>query len=190
MNDTDIIDLYFKRDESAIIATKDKYHHKLSGLAFKITRNKEDCEECINDTYLKAWNTIPPHKPKFFFAYISKICRFICFGKLDYNNAKKRQGETIALTDELLECIPSYLSDISIESQFLKEILENFLDDLSKENRLLFMRRYWFFESISEIAIRYNISESKVKTSLFRTRNKLKIQLEKEGINLWNQKKY
>ena len=146
--------------------------------------NKEECEECINDTYLKAWNTIPPQKPKFLFAYLAKTCRFICFGKFDYNNAKKRKGETISLTDELLECIPNSLNESSIESNILKEVLENFLDGLSKEKRLIFMRRYWFFESIEEIANRFNISEGKVKTSLYRTRTKLKLYLEKEGISV------
>ncbi len=184
MNDIDIIELYFKRDENAITQTKSKYQHKLSGLAFKIVQNSEDCEECVSYTYLKAWDTIPPQKPSFLFAYLAKICRFICFGRFDYNNAKKRSGETIALTDELLECIPSDLSQINIESQMLKEVLENFLDALSEEKRLIFMRRYWFFESVTEIAKRFNISESKVKTSLFRTRAKLKLHLEKEGINV------
>ena len=184
MNDTDIIELYFKRDENAIIQTKNKYQHKLNGLAFKIVRNSEDCEECVSDTYLKAWDTIPPQKPSFLFAYLAKICRFICFGRIDYNNAKKRSGETIALTDELLECIPSDLSEISTQSQMLKEVLENFLDSLSEEKRLIFMRRYWFFDSVTEIAKRFNISESKVKTSLFRTRAKLKLHLEKEGIKV------
>ena len=88
------------------------------------------------------------------------------------------------MTNELLECIPNSLNESSIESHILKEVLENFLDGLSKEKRLIFMRRYWFFESIVEIANRFNISEGKVKTSLYRTRTKLKLYLEKEGISV------
>lgn len=184
MNDNEIIALYFDRDENAIKHTKMKYGSKLSGLSFKILKSSEDSEECVSDTYLKAWNAIPPQKPSFLFAYLAKICRFICFGKLDYDKAQKRNAQMIALSDELLECIPSSLTENILSEQALKDILESFLKGLSEEKRLIFMRRYWFSDGISEIATRFNISESKVKTTLFRTREKLKIHLNKEGINI------
>ncbi len=184
MNDNEIINLYFQRDENAITETKKKYDTKMKGLSFKILKNNEDMEECVSDTYLKAWITIPPQKPIYFYAYLAKICRFLCFGKLDYNNAQKRNAEIITLSDELLECIPSNLSESQIDEQILKNILECFLESLSQEKRLIFMRRYWFSDSISEISKRYHISESKVKTSLYRTRSELKIYLQKEGITI------
>lgn len=184
MSDDEIIALYFSRDENAIKQTKTKYGGKLSGLSFKILKNSEDSEECVSDTYLKAWNTIPPQKPIFLFAYLAKICRFICFGKLDYGKAQKRNAQVVTLSDELLDCIPSSLTETLLSEQALKDILESFLRGLSEEKRLIFMRRYWFADSISEISTRLNISESKVKTTLLRTREKLKIHLNKEGINI------
>lgn len=184
MNDNEIISLYFSRDEDAIRQTKMKYESKLSGLSFKILKNSEDSEECVSDTYWKAWDTIPPQKPVFFFAYLAKICRSLCFGKLDYDKAKKRKAEVVTLSDELLECIPSDLSDGILSEQESKDILDRFLNSLSEEKRIIFMRRYWFSDSISSIATRLHISESKVKTTLLRVREKLKDHLEKEGVSL------
>lgn len=184
MNDSEIILLFLNRDENAIKQTKLKYGDKLSGLSFKILHNSEDSEECVSDTYLKVWNTIPPQMPDFFFAYIAKICRFICFGKLDYEKAKKRNAQALALSDELIECVPSRLADSILSEQVIRDTLNKFVKSLSGEKRLIFMRRYWFSDSISEISQRYHVSESKVKTTLFRTREQLKIDLMKEGINV------
>ncbi|MEG0914082.1 MAG: RNA polymerase sigma factor [Oscillospiraceae bacterium] len=184
MNDNEIIALYFGRDENAINQTAIKYGSKLSGLSYKILKSSEDSEECVNDTYLKAWNTMPPQKPAFLFAYLAKICRFLCFGRIDYYKAQKRKAQFVALSDELLQCIPSNLTETIPSEQALKGALESFLKGLSEEKRLIFMRRYWFFDSISEIATSLHISESKVKSTLFRTREKLKNYLKKEGVNI------
>lgn len=184
MQDSEIIALYFGRNENAIEETKAKYGCALNGLAFKILKNNEDSEECVNDTYLKAWETIPPQKPAHFFAYLAKICRFICFGRLDYNKAQKRNAEVVTLSEELLACIPSGLSEVSIDEELLKELLERFLKSLPKEKRLIFMLRYWFAESVEEIAERFSISQSKVKTTLFRLRGQLKTHLNNEGVNI------
>lgn len=182
MDDNNIIKLYFARDENAIQETIYVYGKKLDSLSFGIMKNFEDAKECVNDTYLKTWNSIPPQKPTYFFAYIAKICRYLCFDRLDYQNAKKRKFDVITLSDELISCIPDKLASAQFEQQVIGDILTSFLKALSKENRLIFMRRYWFSDSIFEISKRYHMTESKVKTSLHRTRNKLKAYLESEEI--------
>lgn len=184
MDDDKIIELYFARDETAIKETTQAYGKKLDHLSFSILKNTEDAKECVNDTYLKAWNAIPPQSPTYFYAFLAKICRHLCFGKLDYRNAKKRSFEVVALSDELANCIPDKLSETEFEDKVIGVILTRFLNTLSEDSRLIFLRRYWFCDSISELAKRYQISESKAKTSLHRTRKKLKAYFEKEGIFL------
>ncbi len=183
MQDLAIIDLYFSRDELAISLTDAAYGSKLRSFSYGILKNTQDSEESVNDTYLKAWDTIPPQRPTYFYAYLSKICRFICFGKLDYKNAKKRSGELVTLSDELLNCITTNL-DTDLDEKHLTEVLQKFLDTLKKEQRVIFLRRYWYCQSIEEIAKITKFSQSKVKTSLFRSREKLKKQLESEGIHV------
>ncbi|MDO5521870.1 MAG: sigma-70 family RNA polymerase sigma factor [bacterium] len=184
MEDHRIMELYFARDEDAITETAYTYGNKLDNLSLRILKNSEDAKECVNDTYLKAWNSIPPQKPNYFYAYLAKICRFICFGKLDYKNAKKRNFDVVTLSEELTSCIPDQFSTIDAEQQAIGEVLSSFLRTLSEEHRLIFMRRYWYSETISEIAKRYHLTESKVKTSLHRSRNKLRNYLEREGIRV------
>lgn len=181
LDDQEIITLYVQRDETAIWETKKKYGSKLTGLSYKILGNSEDSEECVSDTYFKLWNKIPPDKPQFFFAYIAKICRFFAFGKLDEKKAKKRTANVISLTEELVDCIPDGFSQIPFEEIILSQILEQFLLGISQEKRLIFLRRYWFSDSISEISNRFQCSESKVKTTLYRVREELKNYLEKEN---------
>lgn len=190
MEDYEIIRLFWKRDEAAIKHTEVKYGGKLSYLAMKILNSREDTAECVNDTLLKTWNTIPPQKPAYFFAYIAKICRYISFGMLDWKNAQKRNAEIVELTSEMQSCIPDPLSnvDCEIESKEIGRLLNMFLSGLTQEKRLIFMRRYWYADSIHSISQRYGISESKVKTTLFRTRNELENFLRKEGITLWTAK--
>ena len=190
MEDYEIIRLFWKRDEAAIKHTEVKYGGKLSYLAMKILNSREDTAECVNDTLLKTWNTIPPQKPAYFFAYIAKICRYISFGMLDWKNAQKRNAEIVELTSEMQSCIPDPLSDVDceIESKEIGRLLNMFLSGLTQEKRLIFMRRYWYADSIHSISQRYGISESKVKTTLFRTRNELENFLRKEGITLWTAK--
>lgn len=184
MDDNKIIELYFARNENAIKETAYLYGKRLDNLSFGILKNTEDAKECVNDTYLKTWNMIPPQKPFCFYAFIAKICRYLCFGKLDYKNAQKRNFHMVSLSDELMSCIPDRLSLSQLEEQIIGDILTSFLKSLSEGERLIFMRRYWFCDSISEISKYYHITESKVKTSLHRTRNKLKDYLETEGISI------
>ncbi len=181
MTDEQIIQLYFERNEQALEETKNSYGKRLFALAKRILRNNEDSEECVLDTYLQAWNSIPPTKPKYFFAYLAKICRHNAFGKLDYAKAQKRSGITIELSHELLECIPGKLTEITLEEKELGRLINIFLAGLPQETRILFVKRYWFGDSIKEISRAYQIGESKVKTSLHRTRKKLRDYLEKEG---------
>ena len=181
MEDAKIIDLYFARSEDAICQTDAAYGRKLFCLADRILQDAQDSEESVSDTYMKAWETIPPTRPTHFYAYLAKICRFICFGKLDWQNAAKRKAEIVELTAEMELCIPDSRQQLEAERRELGEVLNEFLGTLNQESRKIFMRRYWYADSIAEIAQRYGLGESKVKTRLFRARNDLRSFLEKEG---------
>lgn len=182
MEDSQIIELYWTRSEEAIQETDRAYGRKLHALADKILHNLEDAEENVSDTYMKAWDTIPPRRPDYFFAYLAKICRNFALDRLDWRNAAKRKAEVVTLTQEMELCIPDRSHDRKLEGEEIGRVLDRFLESLSQESRLIFMRRYWFTDSIQDIAARYNISQSKVKTQLYRARAKLRACLEKEGI--------
>ena len=184
MEDGKILDLYFQRDEEAIRQTEAAHGHKLYTLAYGILNLREDAEESVSDTYLKAWESIPPTRPTYFYAYLAKICRFICFGKLDWKNAAKRKAEIVELTAEMELCIPDLSREWRLESQELGRLLNEFLGTLNEESRRIFMRRYWYADSVAQIAQRFGLGESKVKTRLFRARNQLRSFLEKEGYTL------
>ena len=184
MEDNKIIDLFWTRDQMAIEETGIKYGSRLQRLATKILYSREDADESVNDTYLAAWNTIPPQRPVHFFAFLAKICRFAAYGKLDWKTAQKRQAEVVELTNELETCIPDSAAQTAFDSRELGELLNIFLGTLTEEKRLIFMRRYWFEDSVKDISKRYGIGESKVKTTLLRTRTNLRNFLEKEGIHL------
>lgn len=184
MDDNQIIELYFRRDEDAIRQTALAYGSKLYALAHRILQNSEDAEESVSDTYLKTWDAIPPTRPTYFFAYLAKICRFVSFGRLDWKNAAKRKAEIVELSAEMELCIPDLREEQRIESEELGHLLNAFLGTLPEESRKIFMRRYWYSDSITDIAQRYHLGESNVKTKLFRTRNALRSFLEKEGITL------
>lgn len=184
MEDSKIIELFFARNEDAIKHTDDTYGRRLYHLADSIVHNGQDAEESVSDTYLKAWETIPPLRPKYFFAYIAKICRHFALDKLDWNNAAKRKAEVVSLTQEMELCIPDTERDRNLAGKELGMILDAFLRTLTPENRVVFMRRYWYVDTIAEIAVRYGISESAVQMRLNRTRAKLCTYLEKEGIRV------
>ena len=184
MEDEKILDMYFARDERAIQYTDAAYGKKLLTLANRILFDRQDSEESVNDTYMKAWTTIPPSRPVHFYAYLAKICRFIALGKLDWNNAAKRKADVVSLTDEMEQCIPDQRISVEMDAQEIGRTITQFLESVSQESRVIFMRRYWFCDSISEIAKRYGISESKVKMRLQRTRNQLAEHLNKEGISI------
>ena len=186
MEDKDIIGLYLERSEEAITETAHKYSVLLSRIAFGILRSREDAEECVNDTYMRAWNSIPPNEPKRLSAFLGKITRNLSLNRYEQLTAQKRGGSSKELAlEELEECVPA-AGDLQreVEDSELAELINEFLDKLKKESRIIFMRRYWYFCTVSEIAEDMHISESKVKMSLLRTRKKLKQFLEKQGVTL------
>lgn len=182
MTDDQIIELYWARNEQAIACTDHTYGSKLLNIAGRILCSREDSEECVSDTYLKAWQTIPPQRPTYFFAFLAKICRHLAFDRLDWDKARKRKAEVVTLSEEMQLCIPDRDWERTVEGQEIGHLLNEFLAVLTKESRMIFLRRYWYGETVAEIAQRYGVSQSKVKTSLHRTRGKLKAFLEKEGI--------
>lgn len=186
MEDQQIIELYHERSETAISETAKKYGKYCYTIAYHILYNEQDSEECVNDTYLRAWKTIPPQYPNKMSAFLGKITRNLAFNQYRYYIRQKRgAGQVPMALEELQECIPiSGSVEQTIEEKYLIEILNRFLYDLSKEKRMIFLRRYWYLSSIQEIAGDYEMSESKVKMTLLRVRKKLKQVLEKEGIVL------
>lgn len=184
MDDEQIISLYLERDEEAITQTNIKYGSLCRNIANNILHNTEDTNECINESYYKLWNSIPPEKPLSLSAYLVKIVRNLSLDRLRFSGRKKRGSDNGKIVfDELQECIPDPKGNIT-DDFILKEALNKFIGNLNEENRLIFMRRYWYMYSVKDIAHDCSLSESNVKTRLFRMRNELKIFLEKEGINV------
>ena len=184
MEDAKIIALFFERNEQAVKETDRAYGRKLYVLSNNILNNREDAEESVSDTYMEAWKSIPPKHPKYFYAFLASICRNMSFNKLDWRLAAKRNAEVVALTQEMETCIPDSRQNAEMDRRELRRLLEAFLESLSKESRLIFLRRYLYVDTVAEIAARYGISESKVKTQLHRTRTKLHTYLAKEGISV------
>lgn len=186
MKDTDIIELYWKRSENAIKETSVKYGKYCLKIALNILNNDKDSEECVNDTYFKIWNNIPPQRPDNFMAYIGRITRNTALDKYKSISRKKRSnGQTEAVLEELTNCIPSCNNTENIaDNMVLTDVFNSFLSSLPTETRKIFMRRYWYMSSIKEIARDFNYSESKVKMLLLRARNELRTLLEKEGLNI------
>lgn len=186
MEDDKIVQLYLNRDESSIRQTAEKYGSRLRAISFGITGDKETSEECENDTYLEAWNRIPPSEPKdYFYTFLARITRTLSIDRCRERTRLKRTGHVVELSDELETCIPA-VNDIAddAEARLLGEEISRFLHTLSDEKQVMFMRRYFYMDSISEIAAGLAIGESKVKTSLFRIRNDLREHLIKEGYTL------
>lgn len=186
MQDSQIVGLYFERSEQAISQTAEKYGNFCNTIAYNILHNLQDSEECVNDTYLRAWNTIPPKKPEKLSTFLGRITRNLALDKYRRYSAQKRGGsETELVLDELENCVSSLEStDDSIDELELAETINSFLSSLSSESRKIFVRRYWYVCTIKEIANDYDLSESKVKMLLMRSRNQLREILEKESITL------
>lgn len=185
MEDNEIIELFWQRSQQAIVETDNKYGGRLNTLAMNILHDRQDAEECVNDTYHATWNTLPPERPNYFFAYLAKLARNFSFGKYDYYHAQKRWVTVVELSDEIENCIPSP-NDLEqkIDSKELGRIISEFLYQQPLEMRTVFVRRYWYMDSIRDISAANHISESKVKSILFRMRNKLREHLEGEDIHL------
>ncbi len=190
MDDPSIVKLFLNRNQQALIEVRDRFSRYLRTVAFNVLRDEQDAEECENDAYLSAWNSIPPNEPQDLKSYLARIARNAALTLYRKKNADKRGGgERAASVEELAECIGDGGEDIAggslveqaLEEKELSRALDTFLRTIKDTERQVFLRRYWFFESVSEVADRFGFSESKVKTMLFRTREKLKTYLEKEG---------
>lgn len=186
MNDSEIIELYTARNENAVTQTDLKYGRYCRYIAFNILKNDEDSEECVNDTYLRAWNSIPPKHPENLKTYLGKITQNLSLNRFEKLSSKKRgSGQIPLILDELSECIPdSQNTETAVEDTIVTEIINRFLDGLSPETRKIFVRRYWYMSTVRDIANDYGFTQSKVTVTLFRTREKLKKGLEKEGVSL------
>lgn len=184
MEDDKIIALYLARNEDAILHTKDKYGKRLYYLAGKITNAAEDAEECENDTYLRTWDTIPPQKPRYLFAYLARLCRNLALDKVDWSNAVKRKADIVCLTEEMSQCIPDRFRQKELEDRELGRTLDAFLRTLPEDHKTVFLRRYWYADTVREIAANLGIKESTVQMRITRTKTKLKLYLEREGYKL------
>jgi len=181
MEDEKIVMLYWNRNEAAIRETEMKYGKYCYTVAYNILRSHEDSEECVNDTWMGAWNAIPPEKPTKLRGFLARITRNIAIDRYRYDSAQKRGAEVESAIDEYWECIPN--GDSSIDDELaLGQAINAFLESLDTRTRIIFMRRYWYSMSVTDIAFSMRLSESHVSVILHRTRNKFKAYLTKEGI--------
>ncbi len=186
MEDKEIIKLYLDRNEKAIAATSEKYGSYCKTISVNILKNDEDAEECVNDTYMKTWNAIPPQIPVIFSAFLGKIVRNISFNKYRHNNSQKRGGSEMPLIlDELGEIVSGKESvEDEIDKKELLRDINGFLNSISEYKRGIFIRRYWYSNKVSDIAQRYGRSENSVSVELNRIRKKLSDHLLKRGYEL------
>ena len=184
MDDKQIVELYWLRDESAIEETDKKYGRYCHYIARCILSNDEDAKEIVNDTYLKTWNTVPPHRPDPLKPYVGTISRQLSLNRYEAQHAQKRYGQVALALDELSECIPD-TNDTDIgESVALSDALSRFLWTLPERTRIMFVRRYFYVSPIAEIAADFSMKESAVTMLMLRTRQKLAHFLKKEGFTL------
>lgn len=183
MDDKRIVELYWERSEEAIKETESKYGAYCHSIAYGILNNKEDAEESVNDTYLDAWNSMPPHKPSLLSTFLGKITRRISIDKYRRRTADKRGGGEIPIVlEELDECVASEENlQEEIEKQLLADIINSFVKSLPSVEQKVFLCRYWYMDSIDSICKQFGFSESKVKSMLYRSREKLKRKLIREG---------
>jgi len=181
VEDERIVMLYWERDENAIRETEMKYGKYCHTVAYNILHSREDADECVNDTWNSAWNTIPPQKPSKLQCFLARITRNIAIDRYRHENAQKRSAERESVMEEYWECVPS--EDYSIEDELsLKQALNGFLASLDARTRVIFMRRYWYAMSVKDIASGMRLSESYVSVILHRTRSKFRDYLTKEGV--------
>ena len=185
MEDAAIVELYLARDESAIAETAEKYGPKLRRLADRLLHDPPAAEDCENDAYLQAWELIPPHEPRtYLFPFLGRIVRHLAIDVCRRRSSEKRSAVFCELTGEMAECLPSGRGDeaeSAAEAAELIRLLNAFLDRHREEQRNVFVRRYWYFDTVPEIGRRYGFSQSKVKMMLSRMREELRAELEKEG---------
>lgn len=185
MEDSAIIDLYWNRDQRAISETAGKYGPFLLRLVWNILRSRSDAEECVNDTYLRAWNAIPPARPAAFRAWLGRIARNLSLDRWKAARTQRRGDGMEVLLGELTECVPAPRGvEQHLEDQEIASLISGFLRRLPAESRRFFLRRYWYGQELADIAEEQGCGVGKVKSSLFRTRKALRAYLEKEGIEL------
>jgi len=185
LSDGLIIDLYTSRNEKAVEETAKKYGNYCFVISNNIVKNEKDAEECVNDTYLKAWNNIPPEIPKRLGAFLGKIVRNLSLDRYKYNRRAKREGsEFELLLSELEDCISSSATMEEIDEQLTIQLINDWLHSQTSEIRTLFVRRYWYADSVADLSSKFHMSDSKVKSLLFRMRKNLKDYLKKEGVEL------
>ena len=185
MEDSRIVELYWRRDEQAIRETDKKYGSHCQQIARNILHNTQDAEECVNDTYLRTWHSIPPQRPTRLGAFVSKITRCLALDRYKALNAEKRKGDRFGLSlEELSDCLPSFEAEANVDALVISEAIGSFLKRELPTARKIFVCRYFYGDSIEEICERFSMTESKVKSSLFRSRNRLKAHLLKEGIGI------
>ena len=183
MDDERIVELYLLGDEGAISQSAAKYGSRLRSLAYGIVRDTQTAEECENDTYMQAWNSIPPHEPRtYLYAFLARITRCISLNRCRERSALKRNAFISELSTELEQCIaaPNDM-DCRIDDMVFADVINGFLRGLTEEKRNIFIRRYFYADSVAEISKAFALSESKVKTTLYRCRMGLRERLEKEG---------
>lgn len=185
MEDREIIEMYWQREEAAISETAAKYGRLCYYVAGNILFVREDCEECVNDTYLACWQTIPPKRPDRFSAFVSRVTRNLALTKYDYLTAEKRNPKAMCSLEELEECVSGTESvEAELEGRHIGTVISDFLWQQDEEKRNIFIRRYWYFDSIEDISRKTGFQESKIKSVLFRLRGKLRLYLEREGIEV------
>ncbi len=184
MEDVKIIELYFERDESAISATDEKYGKYLLKIAYNILTDKESSKECLDDTYIKTWQVIPPTVPNILSAFLAKITRNIALDRWRLSHAKKRENTVALSLDELSECVGEENLLSSIELSELSELISEFLRGEEERARKIFIRRYFYGDSVSEIAKFLKITKTNAKTTLYRTRKRLNLYLKERMVTL------
>lgn len=184
MDDKQIVDLYWQRNETAIDETAAKYGPYCHSIAYNILDNDADAEESVNDTYLDAWNSMPPHRPSILSTFLGKITRRISIDRWRRRSAEKRGGGQITVVlDELEECIADEKSvEQEVEAKLLADVINFFVKALPDTEQRVFLCRYWYMDSVESIAKEFGFSQSKVKSMLYRTREKLRARLIKEGL--------
>ncbi len=183
MEDRDILDLFEKRDENAIAETARRYERYCRAIAYRILGDGTDADEIVNDTYLKTWNTIPPHRPDSLKSYLGMICRQLSYDRYDRTTAAKRgDGRMPLIFEELSECLPDGTADEIVDRIALRDALNRFLGSLSPKTRKVFLLRYWYVMSVAEIGERCGMKDGSVRMQLLRTRKQLKRFLKKEEI--------
>ena len=181
MDDNKIIKLYWDRNEDALYQTDIKYGRYCMSISYNIVGDMEDARECVNDTWLDAWRAMPPEKPTILSAFLGKITRRISIDRYRKNTADKRGGTILALQSELSECLPDIDNvETLVTARELSVIINEFINALPATERRVFVRRYWYADSVSDICTRFSFTKSRVKSMLHRTREKLKTTLEKE----------